>query len=208
MKRIKLFMVVCLLGIAATASAQFANSSSSSSSDASAWQGFRAAYLPISIDADGGGSVDLTGFQVGYVKSFGISANSPIFIETGANLSYISGEIDKYDEIDMNMFSINVPVNLGYQYAFSETASIFPYAGVTLRGNILGKYKGDGESISIFDSDLDDGWKANRFQIGWQVGVAATFNQFVVGVSYGTDFNEVIEGGKVATTAISVGYNF
>ena len=186
----------------------FANASSSSSSDASAWQGFRAAYLPISIDADGGGSVDLTGFQVGYVKSFGISANSPIFIETGANLSYISGEIDKYDEIDMNMFSINVPVNLGYQYAFSETASIFPYAGVTLRGNILGKYKGDGESISIFDSDLDDGWKANRFQIGWQVGVAATFNQFVVGVSYGTDFNEVIEGGKVATTAITVGYNF
>lgn len=208
MKKIKLFMVVCLLGIAATASAQFANSSSSSSSDASAWQGFRASYLPISIEADGGGSVDFTGFQVGYVKSFAISANAPLFIETGANLSYISGEINEYDEIDMNMFSINVPINFGYQYAFSETASIFPYVGATLRGNILGKYKGDGEDISIFDSDLDDGWKANRFQIGWQVGVAATFNQFVVGVSYGTDFNEVIEGGKVATTAISIGYNF
>ena len=67
-------MVVCLLGIAATASAQFANSSSNSSADASAWKGIRASYLPISIKADGGGSIDYTGFQAGYVKSFAISA--------------------------------------------------------------------------------------------------------------------------------------
>lgn len=208
MKSIKLFMVVCLLGIAATASAQFANSSSSSSSsDASAWQGIRVSYVPVSIEADGGGSLDFTGFQAGYVKSFGISANLPLFIETGANLFYMTGEVGDTD-MDMNMFSVSVPVNFGYKYAFSETASIFPYVGATLRGNILGKYKEDGESVSIFDDDLGDGWKAKRFQIGWQVGVAATFNQFVVGVSYGTDFNEIIEECKVATTTITVGYNF
>ena len=202
-------MVVCLLGIAATASAQFANSSSNSSADASAWKGIRASYLPISIKADGGGSIDFTGFQAGYVKSFAISANAPLFIETGANLSYMSG--DFFDELDMNMFSINVPINFGYQFAFSETASIFPYVGATLRGNLFGNYKVDGESISIFDSELDEeaeGMKAKRFQIGWQVGVAATFNKFVVGVSYGTDFNEILEGGKIATTAISIGFNF
>lgn len=199
-------MVVCLLGIAATASAQFANSSSNSSADASAWKGIRASYLPISIKADGGGSIDFTGFQAGYVKSFAISANAPLFIETGANLSYMSG--DFFDEIDMNMFSINVPINFGYQFAFSETASIFPYVGATLRGNLFGNYKGDGESLSIFDSDLEDGWKAKRFQIGWQVGVAATFNNFVVGVSYGTDFNDIFEDCKIATTAISIGFNF
>ena len=207
MKKIKLFMVVCLLGIAATASAQFANSSSSGSSDASAWQGFRASYLPLSINPDKGEGIDLTGFQVGYVKSFAISANAPLFIETGANLLYASGEI--VDDFDMNIFSVSVPINFGYQYAFSETARIFPYVGATLRGNILGNYKFDDETVSIFDDEWDnEGMKAKRFQIGWQVGVAATFNQFVVGVSYGTDFNEIVEGGKVATTAISIGYNF
>ena len=213
MKKIKLFMVVCLLGIAATASAQFANSSSNSSADASAWKGIRASYLPISIKADGGGSIDYTGFQAGYVKSFAISANAPLFIETGANLSYMSGDLEMYDgydviDVDMNMFSINVPVNFGYQLAFSETASIFPYVGATLRGNLFGNFKADGESLSIFDSDLEDGWKAKRFQIGWQVGVAATFNNFVVGVSYGTDFNDIFEDCKIATTAISIGFNF
>lgn len=201
MKSIKLFMVVCLLGIAATASAQFANSSSSSSSDASAWQGLRVAYVPLSIE-----EVDLTGFQAGYVKSFAV-ANAPLFVETGANLLYASGEI--VDDFDMNIFSISVPINFGYQYAFSETASIFPYVGATLRGNILGNYKVGGESESIFSDEADDlGMKAKRFQIGWQIGVAATFNKFVVGVSYGTDFNEIVEEGKVKTTTITLGYNF
>ena len=214
MKKIKLFMVVCLLGIAATASAQFANSSSNSSADASAWKGIRASYLPISIKADGGGSVDFTGFQVGYVKSFAISANAPLFIETGANLSYISGDFEMYDgydafDVDMNMFSINVPINFGYQVAISETANIFPYVGATLRGNLFGKYKEDDESFSIFDSENEEfGMQAKRFQIGWQIGAAATFNNFVVGVSYGTDFNDIIEDCKITTTAISIGFNF
>ena len=214
MKKIKLFMVVCLLGIAATASAQFANANSSSNnSDATAWTGLRVSYLPLSIKADGGGSIDLTGFQLGYVKAFAISANAPIFVETGLNVSYMNGEIAEfeydYDEygLKFNMFSLNVPVNLGYKYAFSETASIFPYAGLTLRGNLFGNYKMGGESVSIFDDEFEDG-KAKRFQIGWQIGIAASFNQFVVGASYGTDFNDIIEGGKFATPAITIGYNF
>lgn len=46
MNRIKLLMVACLLGMAATASAQFANSKGSSSqgSDMSGWQGLRVSY--------------------------------------------------------------------------------------------------------------------------------------------------------------------
>ena len=89
----------------------------------------------------------------------------------------------------------------------NETTGIFPYAGLTLRGNIVGNYSGDGESVSAFDKDLDEGWKLKRFQIGWQIGVGVNFNTFFVGASYGTDFNEVVKGGKVAMPSITIGFN-
>ena len=56
MQRIKFLMVVCLLGIASTVSAQFVNTSSgssssmNSSSNATAWSGLRISYHPVSIE--------------------------------------------------------------------------------------------------------------------------------------------------------------
>lgn len=211
MKSIKLLMVVCLLGMAATASAQFVNSSSSSmsngSSEADAWQGIRVSYHPVSIEADGGGSINLSGASVGYVKSFGISGNTPVFLETGGNISWIGGELGD-SEIKLNVFSINVPINLGYKFMLNETTGIFPYAGLTLRGNIVGNYSADGESLNAFGDEAEEaGLNLKRFQIGWQVGVGANFNTFFVGASYGTDFSEIIEGGKVAMPSITIGFN-
>ena len=56
MNRIKLLMAACLLGMAATASAQFANSKGSSSQggDMSGWQGLRVSYHPMSLSPDKG----------------------------------------------------------------------------------------------------------------------------------------------------------
>ncbi|MBQ8770763.1 MAG: outer membrane beta-barrel protein [Bacteroides sp.] len=211
MKRMKFLLVVCLLGMASTMSAQFVSTSSSSSSmnsnsDAAVWSGLRISYHPVSINADGGGDISLNGASVGYVRSFGVSASAPLFIETGASASWIGGEIEDSD-LKLNVFSINVPVNFGYKFSFGDNNGIYPYAGLTLRGNIVGKYKADGESVSAFDDDLGDGWKLKRFQIGWQIGVGANFNTFYVGASYGTDFSDIIEDCKVAMPSISIGFN-
>ena len=105
------------------------------------------------------------------------------------------------------MFSLNAPVNFGYKFAFGENNAIFPYVGLTFRGNIVGTLKYDDESINVFDDgDMDDdAWK--RFQIGWQIGVGANFNTFFVGASYGTDFSEIMEGGKVAMPSLTIGFN-
>ena len=211
MKRMKFLLVVCLLGMASTMSAQFVSTSSSSSSmnsnsDAAAWSGLRISYHPVSINADGGGDISLNGASVGYVRSFGVSASAPLFIETGASASWIGGEV-KNTDVKLNMFSLNAPVNFGYKFAFGENNAIFPYVGLTFRGNIVGTLKYDDESINVFDDgDMDDdAWK--RFQIGWQIGVGANFNTFFVGASYGTDFSEIMEGGKVAIPSLTIGFN-
>ena len=50
-------------------------------------------------------------------------------------------------------------------------------------------------------------WK--RFQIGWQIGVKARLSrQFQLGVSYGSDFNEIAKKTKIATTSVNIGYTF
>ena len=209
MKSIKFLMVVCLLGIASTMSAQFVktgSSSLSSSSEATEWQGLRVSYHPVSINADGGGDISFSGASVGYVKSFGVSSSAPLFIETGGNVSWFGGEIEDTD-IKMNVFSVNVPVNFGYKFSFGENNGILPYVGLTLRGNIFGNYKEDGESYNAFDEDEVGDMQLNRFQIGWQIGVGANFNTFYVGASYGTDFSEILDGGKVAMPSITIGFN-
>ena len=210
MKRIKFFMVACLLGIASTVSAQFVNTSSSRSSmsnnsEATSWSGLRVSYHPVSFNGDGP-DFSFNGASIGYVKSFGVSSSAPLFIETGLSASWIGGEV-KNTDVKLNMFSLNAPVNFGYKFAFGENNAIFPYVGLTFRGNIVGTLKYDDESINVFDDgDMDDdAWK--RFQIGWQIGVGANFNTFFVGASYGTDFSEIMEGGKVAMPSLTIGFN-
>ena len=210
MNKFKFLMIVCLLGIASTVSAQFVNTNSSSmnssSSDVSSWSGLRVSYHPVSIE-----DLDLTGASIGYVKSFSISNGTPIFVETGANVSWVGGTVfeepEDYEDIKLNVFSVNVPINLGYKLAFSNTASIFPFVGLTLRGNVVGNYSCDGESTNAFDDELEF-LKLKRFQIGWQVGVGANFNKLYIGASYGTDFSEILEDCKATMPSLTIGFNF
>lgn len=213
MKTIKFLLVACLLGMAATASAQFANSGAAGgdSSDAEAWSGIRLSYNPVSIDVDGGDNFGLTGISATFVKSFSVTSSAPLFVETGLGISWIGGEFVEDSGLDVSVFSLNIPVNFGYKYVVNETTSIFPFIGITLRGNLFGSYSAGDESVNAFDDSEDEAGPLalNRFQIGWQIGVGANFNKFYVGASYGNDFSEILDDAcKASVPAITVGYNF
>lgn len=228
MNKIKFFMMVCLLGIAATASAQFANvkGSSSHSGDINGWQGLRVSYHPMSLSPDEGDNIGITGFSIGYVKGFSLSQNVPIYLEAGANLLWGSKDVtddfgldfDDY-EIDasakLNLFSVNVPINFGYKYAVNDNFSIYPYIGVNFKINAIGKIKieaeyegeSESESLDLFSKDdMGEAWK--RFQVGWQIGVAFNINKFTLAAGYGKDFTEITKKVKVAMPSLTVGFNF
>lgn len=235
MNKMKYFLMVCLMGMASVSYAQFTNSQKSStggSSDAEAWQGFRVSFHPISFSPDKGDSMSATAFSFGYVKSFGVSQNIPLFVEAGANVMWTTKDfaddfvdyLEDYDEylddwkVKLNMFSVNIPVNFGYKYQINDNIALFPYVGVNFRVNAFGKVKeewgDDSESYDVFKKDdmrdLEllggDAWK--RFQFGWQIGVALHANKFSVSASYGKDFSEIAKKVKVAMPSITVGWNF
>ena len=226
MNKMKYFLMVCLMGMASVSYAQFTNSQKSStggSSDAEAWQGFRVSFHPISFSPDKGDSMSATAFSLGYVKSFGVSQNIPLFVEAGANVMWTTKDFaDDYDlgddeKFKLNMFSVNIPVNFGYKYQINENVALFPYVGANFRVNASGKLKwedeDDSESFDVFKKDdmedlfgEGDAWK--RFQFGWQIGVALHANKFSVSASYGKDFSEISKNTKVAMPSITVGWNF
>lgn len=222
----KFLVITAMIAVCSTASAQFTNSSaggSSTSVQSDGWSTIYVQYNPIKIEDAG-----FTGFSIGYNKAFSISQSTPIYIEAGVGLTYAwysdEYEDDYYDgsvETKMNMLSLKVPVSIFYDFQIPNSSiSIYPFAGVTLRYNLSGKYKveysgeiGDyveGVDSDIFDEDdMGEGAAYKRFQIGWQIGVNARFNnKFLVGVSYGSDFSEIAENTKLSTTSITLGYCF
>lgn len=159
MKAIKMFFAVCLLGMATSASAQFANASNSSSSasaDTEGWKRVTVSYVPMKavVDIDGADDMKFNGFAVGYAQGFSISNSLPLFVEGGINALFGFNKQDGEDcelnayygdndfEQKTTVFSLSIPVNLVYKFAIPNSDfSIAPFVGVTFRGNIIGKSK-------------------------------------------------------------------
>lgn len=219
MKALRSLLVLAFIGLATgTASAQFANSSSNSSaSGSSIWttvntDGYNriyASYLPSKLKADGA-SIKMKGsFEAGYLRGIGLTSNVPLYLEVGGALQYRSYSEEEYGyETKVNTLSLNIPVALTYRININEDFAVSPNFGFDFRINMTGKYKEleDGEELGKIDLYSDADW--NRFQAGWHIGVGLDYRALHFGVQYGTDFNEIAEELKIATTSVTLGFNF
>lgn len=184
------------------------------------------------------GDGDLTkmkgSFEIGYLRGIGLTSQIPLYLEVGGALQFRSSkwsENDSYsegffsNEIKANMLSLNIPVSLAYRISINDDFAISPNFGFDFHINLTGKLKAaysesyNGEfyeeeaEVDLFkDGSYEDyeieweGWK--RFQAGWHIGVGFDYRALHVGVKYGTDFNEITEKTKIATTSVTLGFNF
>lgn len=202
-------MAVCALGLAFTAQAQENISGTitptTSASATNAFDGYGTWYLQydgISID-----EIGLTGISLGFSGVSPISKNSnvPVSFEIGLEFQYAFGEKNDYD---YSMYSLKVPVNIGYHYAVSENFTIAPYVGLHVRWYLGGKLKNDDYDVDmdLFDDDGAD-WKS--FQFGWQIGARAVFKKWTLGISYGASFNEMSDDWeKLGAFSATLGFKF
>ena len=233
MKALKLFIATAFMAMTTGAYAQFTNGKTSSAStvNTEGWSRISVSYLPskLKIDTKGADDYNFQGFSVGWTKGFNVVKSLPLFVETGAALQFrTSSNSEDYDdgyynyEISerLNVLSLNIPVNLIYKFNVNQDFSIEPMFGIDFRINMTGKYKitaddgtdSESEDFNIFNKgDMDDYLgvdPAKRFQAGWHIGANLTYKKITFGVNYGQDFNEIIEDCKLATTTVSLGYNF
>lgn len=240
MKKLFFLMVTCL--VATTASAQFVNSGGGNSrSTASSgnffgqmstddYNRFYVGYNPTKIKWDESEYEDIfpmsSSLSVGYLHASSLSSQLPLFLEYGTNFQYSFGNSyeDEYEtELSMNMYSLNIPVNLALKLQFNDCA-LTPYLGLNFRVNVAGSYKlsveDEEESMNIFSkSDMEDWWEtdemtAKRFQAGLNFGVGFNYKNLYLGVGHISDFSKIFNYsdadfvGKLGVTTLTVGFNF
>ncbi len=118
-------------------------------------------------------SVGLTGVNAGYAYGISLKDGTPMFLEVGGELSYKGGsQTEDGTKCKYKFLDMSIPVNFVYCFPISEKFAIAPYAGLNFKFNFVGNCKvGDNDAISYFDKDKVGDYKANRFQIGMNVGV-------------------------------------
>lgn len=222
MKTLKALLVLAFVGLAGTASAQFANSGSSASGS-SIWttvntDGYNRVYVGYSgvkgkIDIDGADDMKFPGFSVGYLRGIGLTQKVPLYLEVGGEIDFNRySESEEGVDYKQTILGLKIPVSLVYRLNINENFSISPLFGFDFRLNLMGKgkyeYDGESEDWNLFDDDEMDGEAYKRFQAGWHIGVGFDYKALHFGVDYGTSFNEITEKVKLATTSVTVGYNF
>lgn len=233
MRNLRKYVLLALVGLAASASAQSVNSGASSVSSrftsvtTDGWNRLYISYTPskLKVDARGADDLDMKGFQIGYMRGFSVTQKLPLYIEAGAAFQYRAyNEDEDYSGVEVSekatTMSLNIPVHLLYRFNVTDDFSIEPFFGFDFRFNLSGKLKVEGsyggysisEDYNLFDKDeMDDALGADafkRFQAGWHIGVNLSYKPVYFGVHYGKDFNEINDDMKVATTYVTLGYNF
>lgn len=182
-----------------SASAQLISSNTVTHKKGNGYNRLSVSYTSLSnIGEDG-----MSGISAAWTKGIAISKTTPLFIETGLGLNYAWKSEDEYKT---NWLTATVPVNLVYKYEITDGIKLAPFAGLYLRGNLVGNISSDyfDEDISFFDD-----YEASRFSFGWNIGVGVDINKFYLGISYGSDLNEFVEDAdKIGTFSATVGFNF
>lgn len=204
----KLFLMAIAAVMSLGASAQLISSNTVTHKASDNYNRFSVSYTSLSnIDEDA-----MSGISAAWTKGIAISKTTPLFIETGLGLNYAWKSEDEYK---INWLTATIPVNLVYKYEISDGIKLAPFAGLYLRGNLLGEMNIDDDysqymdDVNFFDDYEDGGLEASRFSFGWNIGVGVEINKFYLGLSYGSDLNEFVEDAdKIGTLSATVGFNF
>lgn len=151
---------------------------------------------------------------------------NPIFLEYGGSIQYgWYSNFGKYPDtawsvnVKLSMVSIKVPISALYHIQLPNSdIGVEPNAGVDFRFNVYGEIKGaevanveNGYNVNFFNSGDCDGKSANRFQIGWHLGLNVVYKSVFLGILYGSDLSKVYDGYvgvRLNTTSVTAGIRF
>lgn len=148
-----------------------------------------------------GKDIEPKGVTLGAVLGFSVTDELPIFVESGANLTWAHGAMDvPGGEVKSTYMNFAIPVNGVYKFEINDKVAISGFAGLNFKVNFLGKTKAYGEKTNWLSKD-DMGGRDNRaniFQLGCQFGAGVHLGQVYLGYEFQPDLMnyQKFEGGK------------
>ncbi len=170
MKAIKTIMLAVAFSTAASASAQFTNTTSSTANKGICDYNrialsYNNTHFGFNEYLGSDNNFNLNGFGVNYIHGFSVSKSLPMFIETGVNFNFEFGSTTTAKEHVLDewmrtketkqFINMQVPVNFTYRFTITDGVYVAPYAGLNFKLNIIGRYK-DKIETSFPDSELKD----------------------------------------------------
>lgn len=219
MKTLKYLLVAAALCVSATASAQFASSSSNTSlgvssgnSTPDSYTRFKVSYATETFDGNRDYEIfedPFKGVSMELLAGKSISSSMPLYVEYGLNATWTKWTDEDDDDYTTTTLNLKVPVNLAYKLSINDDFSIDPHAGLGFRFNLLGKMDDGDDDYSFFDKDdINKEFLWNRFQLCGQVGVGICYQQLYLGWEYSWSFMEIYKKTKTKANFISLGVNF
>lgn len=189
-------------------------------------------------------STSLNGFGVNYNFDYRITESLPIYIGTGLNFQFLfrnakmievttnygDAELQDFAIRDkVNMYYMDVPVNISYRARISPSAYLTPMLGLDFKvqlyghakidvsgaysseiGEFLNEYVGvqPGKSFNLYDNGDMMGNAWHRFQFGWHAGLKLNYKDYFISMTYGTDFVKLQRNLGQGTFQIALGMNF
>lgn len=168
-----------------------------------------------------------SGFSAGAVAA--IPLPDMFFVEPGLMFSYtsmtakdlVSFDDKYYYQGAANIYSLRVPVNVGYTFALSDNASMSIFTGPYINLNVSARQHlapNFSNPVPVPDRTVnlfDHGWR--HAEGGWSIGLSTVFAEhYFVGITGGVDFTPLASYGdndiKIrihrASASITLGYNF
>lgn len=145
--------------------------------------------------------------RIGFHAGLRITVGAPRVTEglyvNGAALLSLRGA--SAEGLTFNPFYLDIPVHLGYKYAFSDDVAVFGECGPFVAIGLFGKTEG----MSVFN----DANGLKRFEAGLGVRAGVELNRrYVISMGYDGGLTDVIKDSDVNTKDhnfyISLGYKF
>lgn len=180
-------------------------------------------------------SFSLNGFVAGYSIDFRITTHHPLYLGTGLDTRFTTRDktfhdTNTYDaikaKVSTHFLNFNIPINLSYRLPLSETFNITPQLGLDVRVQAIGKrtttisYPSGAHlpsanvsgftpgSVNLFSRNVLGEQALRRFQAGWHAALKLQYDQFVLGISYGTDFAKLRNELGSSNLLVNLGYVF
>ena len=121
-------------------------------------------------------------FSMGITSMFPLSGSAVCF-ETGAYVDWMN---KSKSNRTFNFVDVKIPFNLLYPIALADGITFYPYAGLNVRGYVIGKrtYKSSSETSDSYEYFGGENKYYNRFGLGYQVGLSAHISSVFVRIGY------------------------